>query len=89
VEEVITGGVVVVAAGVVWEVVAERAPRELVREEVDLVQEEDDRRLDEPAAVRDRVEERQRLLHPVLHAGHLSDGRRGDAAQARTTDSSS
>jgi hypothetical protein len=52
-EEVGAGGVVVVAAGVVREVVAERAPRELVREKVNLVQEEDDRRPDKPAAVRD------------------------------------
>ena len=41
VEEVVAGSVVVVAAGVVGEVVAQRGAREFLGEEVDLVEEED------------------------------------------------
>ena len=66
VEEVVARGVVAVAADVVREVVAERGVRELRGEQVDLVEEEDDRGPHEPARVADGVEERERFLHPVL-----------------------
>ena len=50
---------------VVWEVILHRADRKLLLEPIDLIQKQNDGRLDEPARVADRVKERKRLLHPV------------------------
>lgn len=41
VEEIVACRVVVVPASIIWEVVAERRTRELLRKQVDLVQEQD------------------------------------------------
>ncbi|KAG5463361.1 MAG: hypothetical protein BJ554DRAFT_8207 [Olpidium bornovanus] len=65
VEDVVAGGLERVVAQVVGEQLGQRRDEELLFEHVDLVQEEDDRRVDEPARVADRVEEREGLLHPV------------------------
>ena len=50
---------------VVREVVLHWAHWELLFEPIDLVEKQDDRGLDEPSGVADRVKERQSLLHPV------------------------
>lgn len=65
VEDIVAGSRVVCTTLVIREVVLHRADRQLLLEAVDLVQEQDDRRLDEPSRVADRVEQCQRLLHPV------------------------
>jgi len=56
VEDVIARGGIVVSAFVVREVVLHRAYWKLLLESIDLVQEEDDGRLNEPPRVADRVE---------------------------------
>lgn len=65
VEDVIAGGGIVGATLVVGEVVLHGADGQLLLEAVDLVQEQNDRGLDEPARVADGVEQGQRLLHTV------------------------
>ena len=65
VQDVVARRRVVVAALVVGEVVLHRADRQLLLESVDLVEEENDGRLDEPPGVADGVKERQGLLHSV------------------------
>lgn len=65
VEDVVASGGVVSTALVVGEVVLHRADRELLLEAVDLVEEENDRRLDEPSRVADGVEQGERFLHTV------------------------
>lgn len=65
VEDVVAGSSVVGATLVVREVVLHRADRELLLEAVDLVEEENDRGLDEPSRVADGVEQRERFLHTV------------------------
>ena len=62
---VLGGGVEFVRAGVVRKADLERAALDLLLEEVLLVEEEYDGRVDEPLVVADRVEEAQRLVHAV------------------------
>ena len=50
---------------IVWEKVLHRAHWELFLEAIDLVQEEDDACLDEPARVADGVEKCQSFLHAI------------------------
>lgn len=65
VEDVVTSGGVIWATLVIWEVVFHWAHWELLLETVDLVEEEDDTGLDEPARIADAVEESQSFLHTV------------------------
>ncbi|KAI3476293.1 hypothetical protein L1887_62130 [Cichorium endivia] len=65
VDNVLARCIVVCATGVVAKVVGHGRDGELLLEEVDLVEEEDDGRLDEPARVADAIEQRERLLHAV------------------------
>ena len=65
VEDVVAGSGVIGATLVVGEVVLHRRDGQLLLEAIDLVQEQDDGRLDEPSRVADGVEKRQRLLHTV------------------------
>lgn len=65
VQNVIAGRSVVSAAFVVGEVILHGADGELLLEAVNLVEEENDRGLDEPAGVANRVEQSQRFLHTV------------------------
>jgi hypothetical protein len=66
VEQVVARRIVVFTTGVIREVVTERALGQLLGEQIDLVQEQDDRCLHEPPRVADGVEQGQRLLHTVL-----------------------
>lgn len=50
---------------VIREVVLHWRHRQLLLEAINLVQEEDDTRLDEPARIADAVKQRKRFLHPV------------------------
>lgn len=50
---------------VIGEVVLHWADRQLLLESIDLVQEQDDRSLDEPSRIADRIEESKSLLHSV------------------------
>jgi hypothetical protein len=65
IQDVIARRRVIRAALVIREVILHGADGELLLEPVDLVQEEDYARLDEPARVADAVEEREGLLHAV------------------------
>jgi hypothetical protein len=65
VEDVVAGGGVVCATLVVGEVVLHRADGQLLLEPIDLVQEQDDRCLDEPPRVADGVEQCEGFLHTV------------------------
>lgn len=65
VKNVVAGGGVVRAALVVGEVVLHGADGQLLLEPVDLVQEQDDRCLDEPPGVADGVEQCEGFLHTV------------------------
>lgn len=65
VEDVVACGGVVGTALVVGEVVLHGADGELLLEAIDLVEEENDRRLDEPPGVANRVEQGQGFLHTV------------------------
>lgn len=65
VEDVVACRGVVLTTLVVGEVVLHWADGQLLLEPIDLVQEQNYRRLDEPSGVTDRVEKRQRLLHTV------------------------
>jgi len=65
VENVVASLAVVVAAVVVGEVVVHGTDWELLLEAVNLVEEEDDGRLDEPARVADGVKQGQGFLHAV------------------------
>ena len=65
VQDVVAGRSVVVAALVVGEVVLHRADGQLLLEAINLVQEENDGRLDEPPRVANGVEKCQSLLHAV------------------------
>lgn len=65
VEDVVASLAVVITTLVVGEVVLHWADRELLLKPVDLVEEENDRGLDEPPGVADGVEERESFLHAV------------------------
>lgn len=65
VEDVVASRGVVGTALVVGEVVLHRADGELLLETIDLVEEENDRGLDEPPGVADGVEQSQGFLHTV------------------------
>lgn len=65
VQDVVACRSVVWAALVVWEVVLHGANWQLLLEPVDLVQEQNDRRLDEPPRVADGVEQCEGFLHTV------------------------
>jgi len=65
VEDVVAGKSIVVAAFVVREVVLHRAHWEFLLESINLVQEQDDRCLDEPSGIADGVEQSKGLLHTV------------------------
>lgn len=65
-EEVFARRLVVVAASVVREVLLQRRPAQLFFEQIDLVQEKNDRSLGEPSGVADRVEKSESFLHAVL-----------------------
>lgn len=65
VEDVVASRRVVGTALVIGEVVLHRANGELLLEAIDLVEEENDRGLDEPPGVADRVEQSQGFLHTV------------------------
>lgn len=65
VENVVAGGGVVVTTLVVREVVLHGADGQLLLESIDLVEEENNRRLDEPPGVADRVKQSQGFLHTV------------------------
>lgn len=65
VENVVTGGSVVGTTLVVGEVVLHGADGQLLLEAVDLVEEENDRGLDEPAGVANGVEQGECFLHTV------------------------
>lgn len=65
VEDVVASGGIVGTTLVVGEVVLHGADGQLLLETIDLVQEENDGRLDEPTRVADRVEQGKRLLHTV------------------------
>lgn len=65
VKDVVAGSAVVVTTLVVGEVVLHGADGKLLLESIDLVEEQNDRSLDEPSRVADRIEERKRLLHAV------------------------
>lgn len=63
--DVLGGRVEFVGTRVVGETDAQRASLDLLLEQVLFVQKENDRRVDEPLVVADRVEEAQRLVHSV------------------------
>lgn len=65
VENVVAGGSVIGATLVIREVVLHGADGQLLLEAVDLVEEENDRGLDEPAGVADRVKQGESFLHTV------------------------
>ena len=65
VENVVAGGGVVVTTLVVGEVVLHGADGQLLLESIDLVEEENNRRLDEPPGVANRVKQSQSFLHTV------------------------
>jgi len=65
VEDVVAGQSIVVTTFEVREVVLHGADWELLLESIDLVQEEDDGGLDEPAGVADRIEQSQSFLHTI------------------------
>lgn len=65
VEDIVASRGVVGTTLVIREVVLHRANRELLLETIDLVEEENDRGLDEPPGVADRVEQSQGFLHTV------------------------
>lgn len=65
VENVVASRGVVGTTLVVGEVVLHGADGELLLEAVDLVEEQNDRGLDEPAGVADRIEQGQGFLHTV------------------------
>jgi hypothetical protein len=55
-EKILGRSVYIVAARVIWEVVAQRGARELLSEEIDLVQEEDDACPHKPSRIDHGVE---------------------------------
>ena len=65
VENVVAGGSVIGATLVIREVVLHGADGQLLLEAVDLVEEENNRGLDEPAGVADRIEQSEGFLHTV------------------------
>lgn len=65
VKDVVASRSIVVATLVVGEVVLHRADGQLLLEAINLVEEQNDRRLDEPSGVTDAVEQSQSLLHTV------------------------
>ena len=65
VQDVVARSAVVVATLVIGEVVLHGADGQLLLEPIDLVEEENDGRLDEPAGVADGVEQSEGLLHAV------------------------
>lgn len=64
-EKVVACCIVVVASVVIWEVIAQGRMCQFLLEQIDLVQEEDDRGLDEPARVADGIEKSEGFLHSV------------------------
>ena len=65
VEDVIAGQGVIGAPFVIGEVILHWTDGQLLLEAIDLVEEEDDGGLDEPAGIADGVEQRQGFLHAV------------------------
>lgn len=65
VQDIVARRTIVVATLVIREVVLHRADRQLLLEPIDLVEEENDGRLDEPPRVADRIEESEGFLHAV------------------------
>lgn len=65
VQDIITGHRVIISAFVVREVVLHWADWELLLETINLVEEENDRSLDEPSGIADGIEEGKSLLHTV------------------------
>lgn len=65
VKDVVAGCGVVTTAFIVGEVALHWAGGKLLLETIDLVEEENDRGLDEPPRVADRVKQGERLLHTV------------------------
>lgn len=65
IEDIITSSSVVSATLVVGEIVLHRADGQLLLESIDLVQEENDGRLDEPTGIANRVKQGQGFLHTV------------------------
>ena len=74
-EQILCRTVDVVTARVVRKVIAERRPRKFRLEQIDLIEEKNDARPHEPAAVDDRVEEHQALHHAVLLRESVIDQR--------------
>lgn len=65
-KQILGCAVYIIAARVIWKVVAERRSRELRLEQIDLVQEEDDAGPHEPPAIYYRVEQHQAFHHAIL-----------------------
>ena len=65
IQNVVAGQGIIITTFVVGEVVLHWADWELLLEAIDLVQEQDNRSLDEPTGVANRVEQCERLLHTV------------------------
>ena len=65
VQDVVACRVVVCTSLVVWEVVLHRRDGQLLLKSVDLVQEQDDTRLDEPSRIADAIEKCKGFLHSV------------------------
>jgi len=65
VQNVITGQSVIIPSFVVWEVILHWADGQLLLESIDLVQEQDNRCLNEPPRVADGVKEGEGLLHTI------------------------
>ena len=65
VKDVVAGSSIVGTTLVIREIVLHRANRKLLLESVDLVEEENDRSLNEPSRVANRVEQGKRFLHTV------------------------
>lgn len=65
-QEVLGSLVHIISPGVVWEVISQRRPCQLLLEYINLVEEQNDARSHEPARVDHRVEQQQAFHHAVL-----------------------
>jgi len=65
VQDVVTSQCVIIASLIIWEVVFHWADWQLLLESINLIQEQDDRSLDEPSRVADGVEKSESFLHTV------------------------
>lgn len=65
VQDVVTCESVIISTFIVWEVVLHRTDGKLLLESIDLVQEQDNWRLDKPSWIANRVEKCKRFLHTV------------------------